>query len=275
MQHLLLTLLLVTLTTLSSAWAVSTPKVILLIDEKNFGSLPTGEVEGIAAAMLIEKGISVVDTEMVRANLEKDQALLDMAGDIRGSASLGLQFGASIVISGSVVVKPSAGRIAETQLRSYQAVATLRAIRTDNAKVLTSISERATVADVDDVSGSSKALEKAGRKALATLLPKMESQWKVTATSTGGSETIEVSVGGLDQIWKLKSVRDRLRNDKEVMQNVTQQSYTAGTAHFSLDSSLPAERLAEQLVIRPPEGLKCQILEIARGKLTIKVAPVQ
>ena len=40
------------------------------------------------------------------------QQLLKMAGDPRGAAALGLQFGADVVIMGEVVAKPSARRIA-------------------------------------------------------------------------------------------------------------------------------------------------------------------
>jgi hypothetical protein len=247
------------------------PRVMMIVDEKALGTIPTAEVEAMAQQILTENNIPVVDQDMVRADQQRQKKLLKMAGDNRGAASAGLQFGADITVVGDAVVKPSARRIAESNLRNYQAVVTLRAIRTDNAAVLSSASETVSIIALDDVSGSSKALKKAAEKTLEKLLPRSVCQWQENGGQTSRFEHhIVLTVGGTDQIWKVKALRDRLRNDKRTFSNVVQKSYTAGVVIFEMDSALPSEEAAEEMVINPPEGLKMQVLSIEAGNIDLK-----
>jgi hypothetical protein len=243
------------------------PRVMLLVDEKNLGSLPTSEIEAMAVAKLVEQGIPTVDQEMVRANIRKDQLLLRSVGDNRGAAAVGLQFGADVVIVGEAVAKPSARRIAESNLRSYQAAVTLRAVRTDNSENLASASETASAIDIEDVTGGSKALKAAGEKTLGVLIPKMLENWAKSPTSGSGLNKIVLTVGGVDAAWKLKSVRECLRAKAE---NLTQRSYTAGVAIFDVETSVPARSLSEKVLTEPPEGLVFQVLDVGEGKVDLR-----
>lgn len=249
------------------------PRVMIMIDEQSLGTIATSEVESMAVNKLLEQNIPVVNQDMVRANIARNQQMLQMAGDNRGAASLGTQFGADVVLVGEAVAKPSARRIGETNLRSYQAVATLRAVRTDNAATLAAASQDATQIGLEDVSGSAKALRAAAEASLNRIIPEILAKW-----TPGGAgpvigdalHRLEMTVGGVDQMWKLKAIRESLRGQKVDLQNVVQRSYTSGLAEFSMDSKLPPEELAEQLVLKPPKGLRMQVLEIAAGHIQLK-----
>jgi len=249
------------------------PRVLLMVDEKSLGSIPTAEVEALGAKLLLQQNVPVVDQDMVKANIAKGQQLLKMAGDARGAAALGLQFGADVVIMGEVVAKPSARRIADSNLRTYQAVATLRAVRTDNAATLATASEDATIVALDDIGGSTKALKSAGQKTFDVLIPAMIEAWE-KGGGVGGSETalthVSVTIGGVDQMWKLKALREQLHGLGLKAQNVVQRNYTAGMAVFDLDSPLSAEEFSELLVLKPPQGLKLQVLNISAGKVDLR-----
>ena len=254
------------------------PRVMVIVDEKSLGTIATAEVEAMAIKKLTAMDVPVVDQDMVRANIARSQQMLTMAGDNRGAAALGTQFGADIVIIGEAVAKPSARRISETNLRSYQAVATLRAVRTDNSATLAAASEDVTLVGLEDVSGSAKALRAAGEKALAAILPEMLSKW--TPGNVAGDAAndfphrVEMVVSGVDQMWKLKAVRDSLRGRLKELRNVAQRSYAAGVAEFSMESALPPEELAEALVLTPPDGLKIQVLDVGGGRIQARaVAP--
>ena len=247
------------------------PRVMIIVDEKSLGTIATAEVEAMAVKKLTAMNVPVVDQDMVRANIARSQQMLVAAGDNRGAAALGTQFGADIVLIGEAVAKPSARRIGDTNLRSYQAVATLRAVRTDNSATLAAASEDVTQVGLEDVSGSAKALRGAGEKALDSLLPEMLSKW-TPGNQTGDATNayphhVEMTVGGVDQMWKLKAVRDSLRGRTNDLRNVAQRSYTAGVAEFSMESALPPEKLSEALVLTPPEGLRLQILEVGGGHI--------
>jgi hypothetical protein len=246
------------------------PRVMVIVDEKSLGTIATSEVETMAIKMLVARNIPVVDQDMVRANVARSQQMLITAGDNRGAAALGTQFGADIVLIGEAVAKPSARRIADTNLRSYQAVASLRAVRTDNSSTLAAVSEDVTKVGLEDVSGSAKALRGAAEKTLNELIPVMLSKWTPGTTGVGAGafpHRVEIVVGGVDKMWKLKSVRDSLRGRKKELKNVAQRSYTAGVAEFSMESALPTEELAEALVLLPPDGLSMQVLDIGGGRI--------
>jgi len=249
------------------------PRVMIMIDEQSLGTIATSEVESMAVSKLLEQNVPVVNQDMVRANIARNQQMLQMAGDNRGAASLGTQFGADIVLVGEAVAKPSARRIGDTNLRSYQAVATLRAVRTDNAATLAAASQDATQVGLEDVSGSAKALRAAAEASLSTIIPEMLAKWTTGGVGPVAGDALhrlEMTVGGVDQMWKLKAIRESLRGRKIDLQNVVQRSYTSGLAEFSMDSKLPPEELAEQLVLKPPKGLRLQVLEIAAGRIQLK-----
>ena len=247
------------------------PRIMMIIDEKALGTIPTSEVESMGQQILTENRLPVVDQDMVRADQARRKQLLKMAGDDRGAATVGLQFGADVTVVGEAVVKPSARRIAESNLRNYQAVVTIRSIRTDNAAVLASASETVSIIALDDVAGSSKALKKAAAKTMEELLPKTVRAWQQSGGQSAKFEhRITLTVGGTDQLWKVKALRDRLRDDTRTLNNVLQRSYTAGVVVFEMDSAIPAEELAEELVIHAPEGLKMQVLSIEAGNIDMK-----
>jgi hypothetical protein len=245
------------------------PKVMLLIDEKSLGTIATAEIEAMGVSMLLEKNVPIVDQDMVRANIKKDQKMLKMAGDSRGAAALGLQYGADVIVVGEAVAKPSARRIAESNLRTYQAVVTLRAVRTDNSATIASASENASKVGLEDVAGSSEALKAAGQASLSKLIPQILDAW-AKGGGDGGGTTITVTIGGVDQAWKLKAIREKLRGMDDVVVNVLQKSYTAGLAIFEVEAVIPAEQLSEKLVLNAPDGLKFQVLSVATAKMELR-----
>lgn len=246
------------------------PRVMIIVDEQSLGTIATAETEAMAIRKLSERGVPTVDQDMVRANLARGQQILQQAGDNRGAAALGAQFGADVVIVGEAVAKPSARRIADTNLRSYQAVVTLRAVRTDNAASIAAASEDATQVGLEDVSGSAKALRAAAEKTLDRLIPELLAKWSAEAVPAAFSHAIELTVGGVDQIWKVRAVRDLLRDRTADVRNVVQRSYTTGVVVFSMESKRPAEELAEELVLTPPEGLKFQVLDVSAGRIQLR-----
>jgi hypothetical protein len=242
------------------------PRVMVLVDEQNLGSIATSEIETMAVTKLLERGCRPIDQDMIKSKIKRDQQLLKSVGDNRGAAALGLQFGSDLVLVGEAVAKPSARRIADSNLRSYEAVVTLRAVKTDNAETVASVSEVATVVGLDDVSGGSKALKAAGQKSLDKIIVDLAAKWQAAVT---GPKLITLTVGGVDQAWKLKAVRESLRA-KDTLNNVTQLSYTAGAAVFELECEQPAETLSEALVLAPPAGLKFQVLEVSPAAIQLR-----
>lgn len=252
---------------------VSYPRVMILVDEKSLGTIATAEVETVAITHCKAKGIPVVDADMNQSTIARGQQLFKMAGDNRAAAALGLEFGAEVVLIGEAVAKPAASRIADSNLRTYQAVVTLRAVRTDNAQTLAAASKDAAVVALEDVGGSAKSLRAAAELTLAELIPEIGDKWTQRSVTPANPfpHPVELRAGGVDALWKLKALRDSLRSRPDQLDQVVQRSYAAGAAQFSTKSALPAEELAEALVLQPPQGLKVQILDIADGNIQLRV----
>ena len=249
------------------------PKVLVMVDEKALGSVSTSEIETMAVRKLADKGIETVDQSMVQANLERIQKALRGAGDSRASAVMGREFGADVMLIGEAVAKPNAAKIGDSNLHSYIASVSFRAVRVDNSVNIASSSESARVVAMDDITGSSKVLRAAGEKALDAVIPTLIARWNSSsaAEQTQAKTSIEITVGGMDQIWKLKETRVRLKSMKKAVESVAQKSYAQGVAMFRVESLIPAEELAEELVLNPPEGLKIQVVEIKPTVLSLRV----
>ena len=113
----------------------------------------------------------------------------------------------------------------------------------------------------------------AGEKALRTLIPSLVANWERPHGGRCGlaePATIEIVAGGMDQLWKLKETRVRLKG-MDGIEEVVQKSYAQGVAIFRVESRLPAEELAEALVLEPPEDLMVQVVEIKPNVLDIRV----
>lgn len=260
--------------TMSFTLSAALPKVMVMVDEKNLGSLSTSEIETMAIRKLGEKGIKTVDQNMVQSNLERIQKVFRGAGDNRAAAAMGREFGAELMLLGEAVSKPNAAKIADSNLRSYMASVSFRAVRIDNSVNVATASETATVVAMDDITGGSKALRAAGGKALDAVIPQIIAKWEEPGAAGSGAAaggTVEITVGGMDQIWKLKETRERLKSMKGSVSSVMQKSYAQGVAVFKAESKIPAEELAEAIVLNPPTDLKVQVLEIRPGALSLRV----
>ncbi len=256
----------------AAAAPAALPRVMVLIDEKNLGTIATSEVESLLTARLLECQVPVVDQDMLRANTARRQQLLKSVGDNRGAAAIATQFGADVVIVGEAVAKPSARRIGDTNLRAYQAVATLRAVRADSSATMATASEDCTVAALEDIAGSAKALRAAAAKTADRIVPALVNGWSPsTAVQNAYPHRIEATFGGVDQLWKLQGIRETLRGMDGVLRSVTQRGYTTGVAMFSMESASPPEELVEALVMNPPDGLKLQALDVQAQSVQFKV----
>ncbi len=250
------------------------PTVMILVDEQALGAGLTAETETAAAGRLAQAGFPVVDRDVARARLSAQREALRQAGDIEGAAALGLEMGAELILVGEATAKPSVRSLTEGRLRSYDAAVTLRMVRARDGLHLASGSGEASAVGLDDVTGSSRSLRLAADRALDALLPRLEQALNPSAEPAAktAERLFSLTVSGLDETWKLRAVRERLRNMPGAVDQVVQRIYSQGEAVFSFKSSLSAEDLAGYLIARPPKGLTWQARNMAAGRLTLEVA---
>jgi hypothetical protein len=246
-----------------------TPRIMVMVDEKNLGAYTTAESEKVIAQHLLAQGVSVVDAEMVRTSIDRDKVLQGMTSGPRAAASLGLQFGAEVIIVGKAVAKGSAEQIQDSTLRSYQAQVSLRAVRTDTAAVLGFVSGSGAKVHVDDVVGGSEAIRAATEPLIVALLPKILSAW--SGTAVGANQKIQLVIGNVSQIWQVSAIKNLLRKDIRHVEEVVQRNFVSGTAVFEVTCGSDAQALAEALTMAKPAYFRLKVVGVSSGKLDMKL----
>lgn len=240
------------------------PKVLLLIDERRDGLARTTVIETLARSILADRQIPVLDPGASGAGAQESGGgvLRDLANT--ELSKLGQKAGADIVVAGE--------SFATNCLGTWEAVATLRAVRMDNGSTMATVSEKAMVGGSGRVAGDTYAIKSAGKAALYALIPAMLDDW---AVSVGGSpkgklSPLELQINGLDKPRQVKAFRRRLREMPDAIASATQREYFAGRAVFDLQSLLKPKELAEQLVSHPPSGIKVEIRDISDGRIHLQ-----
>ncbi len=251
------------------AAVAGTPRIMVMVDEKNLGAYTTAEAEKVVTQHLLARGLNIVDAEMVRTSIDRDKVLQGMTSGPRAAASLGLQFGAEVIIVGKAVAKGSAEQIQNSTLRSYQAQVSLRAVRTDTAAVLGFESGSGAKVHVDDVVGGSKAIRAATEPLIAALLPKILAAWSGPGAST--SRKVQLVIGNVSQIWQVSAIKNLLRKDIRHVKEVVQRSFVSGTAVFEVTYGGDSQALAEALTMAKPGYFRLKVVGVSPGKLDMKL----
>ncbi len=246
-----------------------TPRVMVMIDEKNLGAYTTAEAEKVITQHLLAQGVNIVDAEMVRTSIDRDKVLQGMTSGSRAAASLGLQFGAEVIIVGKAVAKGSAEQIQNSTLRSYQAQVSLRAVRTDTAEILGFESGSGAKVHVDDVVGGSKAIMAATEPLIAALLPKILAAWSGPGASA--SRKIQLVIGNVTQIWQVSAIKNLLRKNIRRVEGVVQRNFVSGTAVFEVTYGGDSQVLAEALTMAKPGYFRLKVVGVSPGKLDMKL----
>jgi hypothetical protein len=249
--------------------AAGTPRVMVMIDEKNLGAYTTAESEKVITQHLLDRGFDIVDAEMVRTSIDRDKILQGMTSGPQAAASLGLQFGAEVIIVGKAVAKGSAEQIEDSTLRSYQAQVSLRAVRTDTAGVLGFESGSGARVHVDDAVGGSKAIRAATEPLIAALLPKILAAWSGPGASP--SRKIKLVIGNVSQIWQVSAIKDLLRKNIRHVDEVVQRNFVSGTAVFEVTYRSDSQALAEALTMAKSSYFRLKVVGVSPGKLDMNL----
>ena len=261
------------LTTDQSARPSSDKKMnfMVLIDEKVDDSENMGNADKIITEYLLGKGVEVVDPELIKAKVDVDQKLNVMTGSPQSAAALGMEFGADIVIIGKATAKGSDSRVRESDLHSYQARVNLKAVQTSTAEVLDVDTATAAAIHVDDVIGTSKAIQNAtqiiAERMIARLLNKTES------LEGENLHKISLIVNDVQQIWQVAAVKHLLRKQIAGVQDVIQISFISGIANFDIYSRGDVEYLAKELTLAKPQHFSLSVIKMTESKLVVKLTP--
>ncbi len=251
------------------------PKIMLVIEEKVAGLFGTsawesiGQTETSMIEQFVNSGFTVVDPQVVKANISKDEAIKILTGNDQAAAVAGLNVGAQIVITGKAFSKNAGGRILNTQMQSLQGVVQARAVRTDDAQVISARSGRAGKVHLDEVQGGTLALESAGKKVAQLLIEDIIKKWR--GETYGREREVTITLSGLVSYRHLVAIKTFLQKEMQGVKGVHQRSFLAGSAELSLDYSGKSSNIADELANRKFQGFRIEPLQVTLNQLDLKI----
>ena len=251
------------------------PRMMVIIDAKIGGaesgySANLSESETVIIQKFTEKGFNFVDEATVKKNMKRNMALQAIGGDDNAAASIGLEYGAEVVIIGSAVAKLAGKGIAGTEMKSIHASITARAIRADTGEIISSASEKGAIAHLDETAGGALAIKKAGEKLASSLIDQIIAKW---SGEVGGQTTVQLTVSGIDFV-SLNKFKTIIQSQVRGVLKLNQRSFTAGVAVIDVETKTNAQSMAEELAMKNFETFKVEIIGLSSNKIDIKVIPL-
>jgi hypothetical protein len=206
----------------------------------------------------------------VKQNLsrEKESAILD--GDVKQAAAVGRRSGAEVVLVGKALAKATEVEAFGARIRSQQSTVTVRAIRTDTGDIIATGTEQGKFTHIDDVTGGTKAIQKACDALAEALMSKILDRWS-TEVNTGGTLTLRVN--GVDDYGQLNQFKSSLKYYVRGITNVTQRDFSNGFATLELEMKGNSDDLAQRLSAAKMEGYKIKVTGVSEGGVTVQIVP--
>lgn len=258
----------------ASAGAASA-RYMILINEKNMGAYSMGDAERVVTEYLLSRGAEVIDSELVKTNINRDKALQAMSSGPQAAAALGLQFGADVIIVGKAIAKGSADRVQDTSFRSYTANVSLKAIRTDTAEILNSDMAQAAKIHVDDNIGGSQAIQTATSALVAKFMPQVFSKTGATTAANNVPKKVQLVMGDVTQLWQVAALKKLMREKISGVTDVVQRSFVSGVATFDVHLKGDSQRLAEALTLADPGYFRIKVVGVTQNKLDARLVETQ
>jgi hypothetical protein len=255
-------------------WAyadVNKPKVLVVIEEKVMGVFGTtgwevvGQAESTLAERFIAAGFPVVDPQTVRRNIPRDKALRLLEGDERAAAVAGLQFGAQIVITGTAISKNAGGKLLGTNMQSIQATVQVKALRSDDARIIATHTAQEAQAHIDEVQGGVLAIQRASEKVADALITDILRQ-EVSAST----KQVTLVISGLVSYRHLMAVRSFLERGLDGVRGVQQRQFTQGTAELSIGYVGTAQRIADTLALQKFTGFRLEPTNVTPNRVDLQ-----
>ena len=249
------------------------PRMMFLVSEELVGLKTAGvasadmaQAEVTLQQAFVNKGFDVVDAATVAQNVSREQAIKAAEGDAAAAAAICQQFGADVAIT--VKSSASAGaKILNSDMKSYQAVVTAKAVRADTAAVIASASEQAKQAHIDDLTGGTAAIQKASAKLADALIPKILEQWRQDVQT---ATTVQLVVSNIS-FAQLKQIKEILSTKIRGVKAVNQRSFQQKTAVLDVDIQGTTETLADELTAQDFNGVMLDVTSMTGNKIELAV----
>ena len=258
------------------------PRVMFMVAEQNIGQEymrhwwghRTSETDlSIVETVLVEefrgKGFHVVDHAAKATNITINKAyqVVDLTDNT--AISLGNQYDAEVVIVGKALTK-RVGRVMNTSMKSCQANITARAIRTDNGAIIASTTAHGAAVHIDDVTGGTEALKKAGVELATKIMDQIIDTW---SREVGGTTLVEMTINGISSYKDFVKLKNVLQQQIRGVKGVYQRSIGAGVAKVEIDIKGDAQSLADELATKDFQDFSIDVTVLTQNFVELTIQP--
>lgn len=263
---------------------VGKPRIMILIAEQNIGKEVYsywwgGQVRGEQADLTIaentimdhfrEKGFDFVDHNVQSKDIKVSPAFRVADLNDQAAITLGQQADAEVVIVGKALAK-SVGSIAGTSMKSVQANISLRAIQTDNGRVLSSGTEHAAAVHIDEITAGAEALRKASIKISDKMIDDIIKNFQ---KRVGGTTLVQLTVTGLSGHPDLLKFKNMLQSQVRGVEGVHERSFVGNAAKMDVDLKGNAQSLSEELSRKNFNEFVVKVVSSTWSTVEINVTP--
>ncbi len=258
----------------------NTPRVMVIIDEKNIGDSPgiltyieadLNTAETALMEFFMNKGFRFVDRATILRNIESSQAAAILQGDVAQASALGRKVGAEVVLSGKALAKTTMVEAFGARQKSQQATVSVKAIRTDTGDIIATKSADGAFPHIDDIVGGTKAIQRACEKLQDGLLTQILDRWQTDVT-TGAAITLNVrGVSDYDQLNKFKGA---LKYYVRGLSSVIQRDWYEGFATLELMTTANSDDVAQRLSGQNVEGIRVKVVGVSPNSVTVELQQV-
>ena len=262
---------------------VGKPRIMILIAEQNIGqqyyTYWWGHERGEQADLTVaentimdrfrEKGFDFVDHNVQSKNIKVSPAFRMVDLNDPAAITLGQQADAEVVIVGKALAK-SVGSIAGTAMKSVQANISLRAIQTDNGRVLSSGTEHAAAVHIDEITAGAEALRKASVKISDKMIDDIIKNFQ---KRVGGTTLVQLTVTGLSGHPDLLKFKNILQSQVRGVEGVHERSFAGNVAKMDVDLKGSAQSLSEELSRKSFNEFVVKVVSSTWNTVEVSVTP--
>ncbi len=249
------------------------PRVMVLVGESIANSeLEIHKGQSVSETTFIEqflsKGFKVVDSEMAKKVTERNQMFHALEGDELLAAKIGLQYDAEIIVVGkAIATQKQSNRTTEyfngTNFKSVHANMYAKAIRVDNAEIISSGSMSGVIAHTDETTGSYKAFQKVGKKLVDKIIEGILGKWE----DDTNLNTVELTLSGLLSYKDLIKIKNDIKQKLRGVKEINQRGFTDGVAVLEIKVQGDAQIVAEGLVVQKMDNKDIDVKDITQNKI--------
>ena len=255
------------------------PRTMVLIKEENYGQntwkyqTDMNSAETALMNTMMGYGFPFVDAATVKATIEKDALQAALSGDANAAAAIAKRSGAEILIVGDAKTTiTQLPMMKSSGMKTCSANMNLRVIRADDAMIIATASAHGVAAHIDELTGSSLAMEKASQQAGDELKDKIIEKFR---TNQFEQRQIQFQVLNITSFSQLNTLKNSLPFYVRGIKNVYQRSFEAGSALFDIEITQKAESVASELSAKQIEGIDLEIVGVTQNKLTARIVTPQ